>query len=173
MAEVWKPIPGYDGLYEVSNHGRIRSYKRGGTKVSDRPRLLNPSRHPHGYPTLTLSHNNIPDKRLIHRLVAKLFIGDSPTDKPFVCHKDDNPENNHIDNLYWGSQKDNKRDQERNGNTAKGERCGRSKLSKEDVLDIRNANNLGCFTQQELADAFMTTQTNIYKIANRKSWKHL
>lgn len=105
MNEKWLPIADTDGLYEVSDQGRVRSFIRA------TPRILRPSASPKGH--LRVSIRGVSSS--VHRLVAKAFLGPSPEGKPNVLHWDDNPANNHVSNLRWGSDADNKRDAIRNG----------------------------------------------------------
>lgn len=92
--EIWKDIKEYEGLYQVSNLGRIKSLKFGKEKI------LKPINHTGGYLCVDLSKNN---KRLyvkIHRLVAEAFIP-NPENLLQVNHKDENKKNNCVDNLEW------------------------------------------------------------------------
>ncbi len=99
--EVWKPIAGYGGMYEVSNYGRVISYKRGKGKLL-RPIVTHGKWN--GYLCVSLydKTNKTSRKVKIHRLVAEAFI---PNDKhlPLVNHKDENKRNNRVDNLEWCS----------------------------------------------------------------------
>lgn len=99
MKEMWKDIPGYEGLYQVSNLGNIRSLKyAGGNKV----KLLKQATT-NGYKQVQLSKNGKGKNHLVHRLVAIAFIP-NPNNLPVVNHKDENPSNNNVDNLEWCTQ---------------------------------------------------------------------
>lgn len=102
--EVWKDIAGYEGLYQVSNKGNVRSLDRKvnflhGTKIS-RGKLLKPGANAEGYLFVTLSKNNIVRPARINRLVASAFIP-NPGNLPSVNHKDKNRKNNNVENLEW------------------------------------------------------------------------
>lgn len=110
MTEIWKDIQGYEGLYQVSNLGRVKSLAR---ILNDgriwKEKIIKPAKSGSGYMQVTLYKNNIKKPFRIHRLVAEAFIP-NPLNLPFVNHKDENkannfvgtPENNYTDgNLEW------------------------------------------------------------------------
>lgn len=92
--EVWKPIKDYEGLYEVSNYGRIRSLKR------KAPHILKQCDNGYGYLMVTLSKNGKQMTIKVHRLVAEAFIP-NPENLPTVDHIDRNRKNNFANNLRW------------------------------------------------------------------------
>lgn len=101
MKEEWRQIQGYEGLYEVSNLGRVKSlerYDKMGRLIKEK--TLNPRKHKKGYLYVGLSKDGIQKKYSIHRLVAIAFIP-NPNNLPQVNHKDENKENNCLDNLEW------------------------------------------------------------------------
>ena len=93
--EEWKPIPGYDGMYEVSNWGRVKSYKHN----SD-GKILSPGKDGRGYHIIALCKDGKRKMCKIHRLVATAFIS-NPSNLPEVNHKDENRRNNYLGNLEW------------------------------------------------------------------------
>ena len=93
--EEWRDITGYDGLYQVSNTGKVRSYVK-----SDIPHTLKPGKDGNGYPFVGLHKNKKTKNFHIHRLVALAFI-DNPCNLPEVNHKDENKNNNCVENLEW------------------------------------------------------------------------
>ena len=107
MRKKWKDIDEYDG-YQVSDHGDVRSYinNRHGPNRNAKPHLLTQIKNKKGYPTVQLGRGN---RKLVNRLVAKAFIP-NPNNIPIVRHLDDNPSNNHVSNLAWGTQVDNMQD---------------------------------------------------------------
>lgn len=90
MIEEWRDVPGYEGLYEVSNLGRVR---RNG-------RILRPYKDTWGYLSVSLSKNGIRRIVSVHRLVAQSFIP-NPNNYPQINHRDENKTNNAISNLEW------------------------------------------------------------------------
>lgn len=97
MEEIWKEVPGYEGLYEVSDKGQVRSlnYSRTGqTKV------LKPSKNPRGYHYVNLCKDGRQKSSTVHRLVAQAFIP-NPMVLPMVNHKNEDKTDNRVDNLEW------------------------------------------------------------------------
>ena len=92
--EIWKSINGYEGIYEVSNKGRVRRTN------NNQNVLMHYDISPLGYKRVNLSKNNTAKKFSVHRLVAETFI-DNPNDYPVVNHKDERPWNNTVENLEW------------------------------------------------------------------------
>lgn len=104
MIEIWKSIPGYEGYYEVSNYGRIRSVEREcsgrwGKRLVKRHILKQNIVHD-GYKQVKFCINCVKSQPLLHRLVAMAFIP-NPQNLPQVNHKDGNTENNRPENLEW------------------------------------------------------------------------
>ncbi len=99
--EVWKEIPGYEGVYEVSNYGRVRSNARKVWNYTKQGRILKPHRKENGYMQITLCGRSKYEKHAyIHRLVAEAFIP-NPNNLPQVNHKDFDKANNCVENLEW------------------------------------------------------------------------
>lgn len=107
MQEIWKDIQGYEGLYQVSNLGRVRSLDRviqykNGSKHLHKGNILpqRKRRRNSNYLSVSLYKNDIGKTCVVHRFVAIAFIP-NPENKPQVNHKDENPENNCVENLEW------------------------------------------------------------------------
>lgn len=100
MIEEWKDIEGYEGLYQVSNLGRVKSL---GNDKSRREKILKPRKNNKGRFQVSLCKNGKQDK-LVHQLVLKAFVS-NPGNLSDVNHKDENPENNRLDNLEWCTRK--------------------------------------------------------------------
>lgn len=103
MEEIWKDIPWYEGLYQISNLGSVKSFLHKKVKV-----LKNRICHKYLFVILYGKKKN---NFAVHRLVAQAFLWlDINNSKMFVCHKDDNPWNNCVDNLFLWTAKDNSMD---------------------------------------------------------------
>ena len=96
--EIWCPIKGYEGLYEVSDKGRVRSIKFG------KERILKPLRNTCGYLQVQLWKNGEQKMYLVHRLVAQTFTP-NPDNLTEVNHKDEDKDNNSVQNLEWCDRK--------------------------------------------------------------------
>lgn len=105
LIEEWKDIKGYEGLYQVSNMGRIKSLERykknnGGSKTLIKELILKQVENNKGYLRVYLCKNARKRVFLVHRLVADAFI-QNPNRLPEVNHKDENKKNNRVENLEW------------------------------------------------------------------------
>ena len=96
--EIWCPIKGYEGIYEVSDQGRVRSMKFG------KERILKPGKIQNGYLKVNLWKNGEMKQCKVHRLVAQTFIP-NPQNLTEVNHKDENKTNNSVQNLEWCDRK--------------------------------------------------------------------
>ena len=101
MIEEWRSIEGYEGLYEVSSYGRVRSLDRYDNRNYFRKgKVLSPGKTPNGYLVVVLSCNEKQKTITVHRLVAQAFIP-NPDNLLEVNHKDEDKTNNSVDNLEW------------------------------------------------------------------------
>lgn len=97
MEEVWKDIPGYEGLYQVSNHGNVRSLNWRNLGYT---RNLYLKEHNRGYRHVELIKNGKRKAFTVHRLVAMVFIP-NPNNYPVINHRDEDKTNNVVENLEW------------------------------------------------------------------------
>lgn len=113
--EIWKDIKGYEGLYQVSNLGKVRSMNFLKKKIVHELRL---HEHRNGYISAMTQVKSVQKRLSVHRLVALHFIP-NPENLPDVNHKDFNKQNNHFDNLEWNTKKQNIRHAWANGRMPK------------------------------------------------------
>lgn len=107
MEEIWKDIKGYEGLYQVSNTGKVRSLDRKVWNYTKKGRILKMHNNGHGYYNVSLHNKEKTEKHAyIHILVAKAFIP-NPNNYEQVNHKDFDKSNNSANNLEWVSRKQN------------------------------------------------------------------
>ncbi len=100
MIEVWKDVPNFEGLYRVSNTGKVKSFAKSNKYATQPIHLLNPTINNNGYAQVTFYKDCKRSKFSVHRLVAELFIP-NPDNLPCINHKDENKLNNSVDNLEW------------------------------------------------------------------------
>lgn len=116
--ETWKPIPGYEGYYEVSDHGRVRSVDRelwnGVAYYTRKGQNLALSTPNHGYLTVGLCRGSKHRSFLVHRLVLSAFVGEAPVGTE-GCHNDGDCTNNRLENLRWDTRSENLYDRVRHG----------------------------------------------------------
>jgi hypothetical protein len=174
MDEAWKPVPGegWGELYEVSDHGRIRS-KRRYSEITKRfygGQILKPTTVGRGYLTVTLSDKSIGRiwQVRIHRIVLLAFSPSRAEESGEVRHLDGCPSNNFLSNIVWGTPIENAADRVRHGTEARGERHGRTILTQNDVDYIRrNAKPRG---NTQLAKRFGVSNSTIGNILSGKTW---
>ena len=161
--ERWRDIPGYEGIYQVSDFGRVRSrYRRGRyswTQVTDSWRLLKPGREGNGYLYVALSLGGERKNRSVHTLVAEAFLGPRPAGMQ-VCHADGSTDNNRLENLRYDTPAGNQADCRK--------RRGR-KLQREDVLDIRFRAGDG-ERVPDIAGRYGITPKAVYNVLGGKAW---
>lgn len=173
--ETWISIPGWQGLYEVSDHGRVRSVRRCGQPGRKGGQVLAFCFASQGYPAVSLSRRGAPYARrmMIHRLVASAFLGPVPKGME-VCHNDGNRRNCAVSNLRYDTRSNNAKDRVRHGTIPdyRGERSPSSKLTADEVKAIRSMRAAG-ESGKELARLFGVSQQNVCDIVKRRTWAHI
>lgn len=135
MTENWKPVPGYEGRYDVSDLGRLRTYRGRGKQVLAEPRVMkNPTRR-NGYVAVALQCDGRIDNRYVHRLVMLAFVG--PDDGREVNHINAVRGDNRLANLEYATRAENVAHAVAHGLVPRGERCAGAKITEEIVREIR------------------------------------
>ena len=168
--EEWKDIDGYDGVYQVSNCGRTRSFKW------NKYRILKKTCDTKGY---IINGFYLSGKRKIfrvHRLVGMSFIP-NPKNYETINHLNLNKADNRVENLEWCSHMQNVQHAIMSGVhpvcIPRGSKNAMSKLDKKTILIIRSLYKNKKYTQKEIAKKFKVHPETIYRIVNKKTWKHV
>lgn len=175
--ETWKPVIGYEGYYEVSDFGRVRSMNRwvkhqhGGDRKL-KGKIMAGGSQLSGHRCVVLCRENQPHTQRIHRLVLEAFAGPAPSG---MCarHLDGNPKNNRIDNLTWGTMLENSADRIRHGRSNKGERHGISKLTDSKVIKMREIRRLTGESYSAIGAKFGVSYRTAGRAIRGESWSHI
>lgn len=157
--ETWKPVVGYEGVYEVSDCGRVKTVASGKIKTptDQKSRLV-----------CLLWRNNRAKCARIHRLVLEAFVGKAPS-KHECCHNDGNYRNNNLSNLRWDTAAENQADRVKHGTSNRGERCGSAKLKVAQAQAIR----LDPRTHREISRDYGIGSAQVSRIKTGARWAHL
>lgn len=160
-----KYIKGYEGLYSVTEDGQVWSHRSN--------KFLKQGLCKAGYFQVVLSKDGTKSK-LVHLLVLDAYVGDKPTGY-YGCHNDGNKFNNHYSNLRYDTPSNNQHDRKAHGTAYenKGIRNGTSKLTEEQVREIRELYATGQYTQVEIGKAYGIGGDSICRIVNLKRWSHI
>lgn len=166
--ELWRDVVGYDGIYQVSNLGRVKRAKAGrNTKIG---RMLKPRTDKAGYTLACFYRNGRSKWFLIHRLVAFAFLGDPPTPEHQVNHKNSIRDDNRVVNLEWVTRSENIRHGFKSGFACNvGERNTFAKLTWKEVREIRRLFQSGT-SRVDLAKQFKVCKSNINQIIRGVAW---
>lgn len=169
MSEIWMPVPGFVGLYEVSNLGRVKRIadskngQKGGKCIKARPAKTS------GYLQVCLSKDGKDKWFYLHVLVCTVFQGPKPHPQIQCCHGDGDRANARNDNLRWDTKAANEADRVLHGTTNRGERHGLAKLTNAQVIDIKAKLAHGV-SQRKLAKLFTVSTSCIGDIQHGRRW---
>lgn len=180
--EKWVPVPGFEGFYEVSSIGRVRSVDhytepkvdsigRHQPRALMKGKIIAQRKHQFGYWVVTLSKNNKIFTRVVHRLVAEGFYGPRPKGN-VIRHLNGNPEDNRVENLAYGTQKENMQDAIQQDTVEHGERRGNALHTNEEIRQLKRDLICGMSTG-EAAKKYKMPQSQVCKIADGNAWKRV
>lgn len=177
MEEIWKDVVGYEGIYQVSNVGRLKRlfdkrYTRGDGGKVRKSMFLTGSKDEDGYYRVCFNVDNHKTYFSVSALVAAAFIGDRP-EGFLVCHNNGKRDDNRVENLRYDTPQGNADDMEKHNTKLNGEKNHNSKLTSEQVLLIRKYAEEYKYTDSELSKMFGVLKNVINKITNNTAWRHL
>jgi hypothetical protein len=170
--EIWRTVPGYEGKYEASSLGQVRSLSRMlpclHTTALRKGRVLKPYPNPR-WKYLTVALGGETGPMTVHRIVASTFL--TPAEgREHVNHKDGDRQNNRLENLEWISRSENMRHASRVLGRNNGELHGMAKLTPDDVDDIRIVHAFGA-SMGSIARAYGLVPCTVHSIVHGRSWK--
>jgi hypothetical protein len=172
--EIWIDVPGYEGYYQVSSHGRVKSLARlvpwlpDGRKQYVKERLLAQGTNNQGRMGVVLSKEGIARRHLVSRLVLMSFKG-TEEGRPECRHLDGNHLNNRLGNLEWGTHTENMRDKQKHGTQPQGEGHPKAKLTEQQVIEILSSSK----NHKETGKLHGVSGAAISFIRTGKTWKHV
>ena len=174
--EEWRDIPGYEGHYQASSWGRVRSLgrvtvKKGGVRMTVRERILSGRAHRHGYSSYVLRKDGKSHPYHGHVLVMRAFNG-MPEPGLIICHNDSDGSNNRLDNLRYDTVKSNSADMVRAGNSLRGERNPSAILGADKVTAIRNRRAQG-ERVSSIAKHYGVAVGAVSRAIRGVTWKHV
>lgn len=170
VPEIWKPVNGHEGHYEVSDQGRVRSLDRYVPRRRGKPmrrvgkilKSIVAAGGP-GYPIINLCGRTT----YVHSLVLEAFVGPRPH-RHEACHENGIRTDNRLANLRWDTPQANQMDRARHGTSNRGEQCAVAKLTAEQAREIYQSRERGC----ELAKRYGVTQQTICNLRKGRTWTH-
>lgn len=170
MNEAWRPVVGYEGVYSVSNLGRVR--RELPTSNTQQGKFLRQHKR-NGYPSVSLCVNGIPRTFVVHRLVASSFLG-LPNARQVANHKNGLKTDNRVENLEWVTSSRNIKHAYDTGLTVglSAERNGKAKLTFLQAQDIRSRHTLGNVGVNQLASEYKLTVSAIRNILAGRRYAH-
>jgi len=175
--ERWRPVVGYEGLYDVSDRGRIRSYWSSGPRSEAKvhkntSHIMSVKKLRCGYPSVRLQRlDGSRTFRDVHSLIMRAFVGTRPRGQQ-VRHLNGVRMDNRLENLRYGTPSENQMDRVLHGTSNRGERCGAAKLDEGSVKAIRAGVAAGT-KQVHYVRLYGVYPTTISCIVNRKTWRHV
>ncbi|MBM6637480.1 NUMOD4 domain-containing protein [Staphylococcus xylosus] len=172
--EYWTEVKGYEGLYQVSNLGNIKSVDRDINRSTGLMHLKGKPMSQYignrGYPKVSLCAGGECKRHLVHRIVATAFLP-NPLNKAYVNHIDGNKQNSNLENLEWSTPTENSLHAHKHGlaNVGRGEKQHSAKLTVDKVKYIRESSK----TVRELSLMFKVSKQAIRDVKMKRSWKHV
>jgi hypothetical protein len=181
VAEIWRDITDYEGRYQVSSNGHVKSLKRkvqcGKRIITINEKILKPAHDGYGHTFVGLYKDGVNKLIKVHKLVALAFLPPCPGEygvlagQYVIDHINEIKDDNRAENLQWllSTENTSKGNRIQKKSSLKGVRHGRSKLTEKQVLEIRKDTR----TLQVIGDEYGISIASVSRIRNNKLWKHL
>lgn len=171
--EIWVDAAGYEGRYQVSNHGRVKSLgirvpAKGNTTRSRPGKILTPFKSTDGYLFVNLGNGQRVKKTAVHRIVLLSFVGE-PAPGMQACHNDGDPANANLSNLRWDTAQANCADKHEHGTATIGSKSPRSVLTDAQVKEILSRPE----SSIKLAAIYGVASSTIRAVRNKQNWMHI
>jgi hypothetical protein len=175
--EIWLPVKNYEGLYEISSAGSVKSLPKSwitgrGTLLTKGETIMKLNKSNKGYLRICLTKEKTEKMIGVHRLVAIAFLPNYD-DLPEVNHINGVKDDNRLENLEWVTRQENAIHAVKNKLQVPvfGEKHGISVLTEKNVLAMRALD--GVLSKKEIAKKFKVSQRTAYLVLNRETWKHI
>lgn len=176
--EIWKDVVGLEGFYQVSSLGRMKSLQRFrvgryGNNARVPEKILKVAISKAGYPVVNIGINAVQNVIYVHRMVAETFL-ENPNGKKTVNHKDGVKTNNNVLNLEWATHSENCKHAIDTGLRVpvRGEKGGKTRLTSDDVLNIRDMSRNGV-SSKLIAEKYSMSQRGVNGIISKTNWSHV
>ena len=161
MSEEWRDVVGHEGLYEVSDRGRV---------IRTDTRRAVTRRGARGYVKANLRKEGIVKDRVVHRLVLAAFVGPCP-DGMECRHLNGIRDDNQLANLAWGTRKENMADKVGHGTSNRGSLNGNALLTEDDVRQVLQLRGTG--TARAIGERYGVAPETVFAIWHRRAWRHV
>jgi hypothetical protein len=172
--ETWKSIPGWEGYYEVSDQGNVRTVTRTvevrGSLRRYQSTPLKPQKHTAGYLKYTFWRNGVPTNMFTHFAVMSAFSGPRPEGMQ-ICHCNGNKADNRLENLRWDTPSSNQSDRELHGTGRIGKPKLFRKMNAARASEIRRATELFDLNITQTAKLLSLPRTTVADVLNQRTWK--
>jgi len=165
MTEIWKPVVGFEGAYEVSDHGRVRSLDRVVTHRL-KGRILRPGIASNGYPTVAIGGKS----RTVHSLALRAFDR-APLKGEVTRHLDGDRKHSTLTNLKYGTPTQNRADTDWHNRSPRGSGYRSARLNEQTAAEVRRLK--GVVPQSELARRYGVSAAAIQAVHDGRTWKHV
>lgn len=169
--EQWKDVIGWEGYYQVSDQGNVKSLKRKGTTTfGERDYAghnVNPVKCSNGYIAVNLTKQGLRKQKHIHVLVLEAFIGERPH-KYDACHNNGIKTDCRLENLRWDTRSNNHKDKIAHGTYQSGDKANRKKIDKHLANEIKNSS----LSKIEIMNKYNLSYTQVWRVKNNLCWNN-